>query len=266
MDCHVTWHIIPMMRNVGKDNIMKARIMTVAAVMLFGCTSWIEAQDSKSLFVGEEISQVYNYTSIDMEYVIGRPHVELIGSASDFKDVQFTLTDGKLHINGDDYATLKIRIYGNNLEGFSSFGSGDFSARRITSVSVMLASYGSGDIEVDAVDCTGLQLGSYGSGDVTLTSAVCKTAKLFVNGAGDLNIRKVNAGKVDVGVYASGDIILPSVTATTLNVSSFGSGNITVGGKVDKALLAIYGSGDIDARKLKYTKITKSQIGAGDIY
>lgn len=251
-------------------NMKGKGLYAIAAVAM--CTVCIEAPAAKKTFSpGDNLAQIVNHTSADIQYVIGEGNVEIIGSEAALRNIHASVSNRSLRVRyADNHNSVSsdviIRVYSENVGNFITYGSGDIKADRIEAVSVSLQSFGSGDITVGTVECTGLQIGIYGAGDITVDKSESSTVKTIVQGAGDITVRHVEAASIEATMQGAGDIFMPSIDGASVRVINHGVGDITLGGEVSTAVLTGQGVGDINARNLKAVKTTKIKQGLGDIH
>lgn len=253
-------------------NISKILATGIAAATIFLLSPDAEAR-TKTISISPDLTKVINYTSADVQYSTGKPGVELIGSDQDLARLRVIETEGVLvfqsasgrNAEGSDLDVV-IKITGQNVNSFITYGSGDLRVEHLVSPNAMLIAYGSGDISVNTVKGSALQLCIYGSGDLKVNSSDADALKIYLQGSGDISVRSIKATSVTAALNGSGDISIPAVSAASLQVTNSGSGDISVGGDVSSLTLVNQGSGDINAKSLKAKNVTKIHQGTGDIY
>ena len=250
---------------------MKGIMTTLLAVAVcIGSASAKTKEGKTTRFVGDEYSKVMNYTSSDIEYIVGSPRVEIIGNKQARESIML-MSKGEtlmIHTDEDSYELepATIKIYGHKVESIMLYGSGDAKVGNLTGTSLSLMLFGSGDITAGSVKGSAVSLGVFGSGDMIVNSAeVTSSAKVNVGGSGDVLVRKMNSRSVEANVMGSGDLDINLVRTTNLRAVVMGSGDITLAGSCTNAKLMCQGSGNINARGLKAARARKIVQGSGDI-
>lgn len=250
---------------------MKGIMTTLLAVAVcIGSASAKTKEGKTTRFVGDEYSKVMNYTSSDIEYIVGSPRVEIIGNKQARESIMLMSEGETLMIHTDENSyeeePATIRVYGHKVESVMLYGSGDAMVGDLTGNNVSLMLFGSGDIKARSVSGASVLLGVFGSGDMIVGSAEAKlTAKVNVGGSGDVLVRKMNSKSVAANVMGSGDLDINLVRTTNLRAVVMGSGDITLAGSCTNAKLMCQGSGNINARGLKAARARKIVQGSGYI-
>jgi hypothetical protein len=218
----------------------------------------------------ENISNIINYTPIDVVYKKGKPSIVVTGPQKLLNEIDvdvrnetatFTIQSGVRNIKG-----AKIQVTMPEVSMVILYGAGDFTAQNVTGTSIRFSNYGSGNININKAESTAFVVQLNGSGDCIMNSVNCTSLQLQANGSGDILSQQIKAVSAEVMSNACGDIRIKNFTATTTRISNNGTGDVTVNGQTTVLNVANYGCGDINASGLKATRTTKLNRGVGDIH
>lgn len=229
---------------------------------------WLPAYASKKEPPGKsvikypgEVSQLVNYTSLDIEYIVGAPKIVLEGTPDQLKDIDIDITGKRITVkyNGKEsrsFSNMSLKVYGDNINNFILYGSGNFRAGDLAATKLNIKNYGSGDIIIRNIDSTKLQLDHYGSGDVDLQKAACSSLIAILSGSGSIKMKDVHASSAEIIEQGSGSFEIDHIEAASLKAINNGSGSIKIGGNAATTVVINNGTGSLDSRRLISSRVT----------
>ena len=135
------------------------------------------------------------------------------GAEEDLARVEAVVEDGQLHIrtktrtNWSWNPKFRITVHAKRVEALAISGSGDISARSITSPSMKLAISGSGNIRVPALEAEKTVVSISGSGDV-IVGGKAGSIDSHISGSGTVKAERLEARDASISISGSGDALV----------------------------------------------------------
>lgn len=217
---------------------------------------------TRKLSLRDDVTEVTNLSSADIEYVIGQPSITVRGPENIVNNLTFNtnanglmiLYRGKNVNKGLRTPKVTITISARNITHFMMKGSGDLKGATMSGTLVRLQSMGSGDISFGKIQATGLEILTMGSGDIAIQSASCTSFSINTKGAGDISVNSVTSTTIQAVTMGSGDINIRNIKATNVDAISYGSGDLTLSGSATSVNTTSRGSGDVNTNGLKISR------------
>ena len=214
---------------------------------LSGKKSW---EDRLTVYPECEATQIFNYSTLDLEFVVGDPRIDVRMDVDDIcEHIKITQEGNKLYFYSlDDNVSTegRITVALPELTALYSYSIADMHAVRLEGNKVSVYGYGVGNVEIGEADVQSLTLCQGGVGDMRVENVACHSAKLIQNGVGDLRVPHLSADFVRVNNNGVGDVVISGDECRSLTLISYGVGNIVARGmKAVKLIRVEEGTGSI---------------------
>lgn len=234
---------------------------------LSGKKSW---EDRLTVYPELEATQIFNYSTLDLEFVVGDPRIDVRMDVDDIREhIKITQEGNKLYFYSlDDNASTEgsITVALPELTALYSYSIADMRAVRLEGNKVSVYGYGVGNVEIGEADVQSLTLCQGGVGDMRVENVVCHSAKLIQNGVGDLRVSTFKGTNAELVLNGVGDLRVPHLSADFVRVNNNGVGDVVISGDECRSLTLIsYGVGNIVARGMKAVKLIRVEEGTGSI-
>ena len=219
---------------------------------LSGKKSW---EDRLTVYPECEATQIFNYSTLDLEFVVGDPRIDVRMDVDDIcEHIKITQEGNKLYFYSlDDNVSTEGRI----TVALPELTEGN---------KVSVYGYGVGNVEIGEADVQSLTLCQGGVGDMRVENVACHSAKLIQNGVGDLRVSTLKGTNAELVLNGVGDLRVPHLSADFVRVNNNGVGDVVISGDECRSLTLIsYGVGNIVARGMKAVKLIRVEEGTGSI-
>ncbi|MDE6273015.1 MAG: DUF2807 domain-containing protein [Muribaculaceae bacterium] len=221
----------------------------------------------------KEVTNISNYTLVDIEYLPGKPGIEITGPENLIKLIMVQQSGSSLAIHADsegynysNFKNISAKIYGKSLTHFQTFGTGNFKASDLSGKKITLGLYGTGNIQLNSIDAPSVSLMDNGTGEISIKSINSSSVSIMNNGTGKISVGfKESQSSVNILSNGTGDIFATNISTEKLSIQNHGAGDVEVSGEATTANFNTSGIGDIDASRLKTEKSNVMQSGLGDI-
>ena len=199
-------------------------LMMLLAIGTIGCSSMADhvgkngkgdaSEYEWTIELSQNIVKIENYLSMDIEYREGPGRVTITGPEKMVNSIRirtygakidFTLKPG---VHSADLSKVKCVISLPTINEVSIHGSGDFSAKDITSVIFNVNILGSGDLSINSIEATSVKFLLRGSGDMKIGSVMCSTVQFLTQGSGDITVKTLSSTSTQAILQGSGDTSL----------------------------------------------------------
>lgn len=224
----------------------------------------------RSVTLKGTIKEIEVARGVDVRYVPGdgQPRVSITGPQDNISNVEVTLSDGVLRIEGKQAEVRKSVFFGL----FKSYGTrSELSGVKITlyapHVGVLKASSGS-DLKVEKPvnvpgEAASLRASS-GSG-IKMEWLTCGSLECAASSGADIDMELLTAKTAVFTASSGSDIDVDALTADMVNARSSSGSDISLGGAAVRANLKASSGSDIDVRKLKCPSVEVHKSGVASI-